>query len=213
LKSKVLSLTLHSSCSGAVVFFFFTQSFTAMNLTKSIFRLALATALLLLIPLVAMQFSQDVNWTLFDFGVAGALLFGAGLAYVLVARMGSNGNYRLAAGLAIAAGLLLVWGNLAVGFLGSEDNPANLLYSAVLAVALVGVIAARFRPLGMARAMFGAALTQFLVPFVAMLIWHPEVNLGLMQVLVLNALFAGLWAGAGGLFWRAAVGSEGRQLA
>jgi hypothetical protein len=177
--------------------------FTAMTLTKSLVRLALATACLLLIPLVAMQFTKEVVWTLSDFIIAGGLLFGAGLSYVLVARMGGNGSYRLGAGVAVAAGLLLVWGNLAVGFIGSENNPANLLYGAVLAVAFVGALGARFQPLGMSRAMFAAALTQFLVPLVAAAIWRPEVNLGMLHVLALNTIFAGIWAVSGWLFRRA----------
>ncbi|GAB3870942.1 hypothetical protein GCM10028824_20170 [Hymenobacter segetis] len=174
-----------------------------MTLTRSITRIALATAFLLLIPLVAMQFTKEVTWTLDDFIIAGILLFGSGLAYTLVARMGGSTTYRVAVGVAVVAGLLLVWGNLAVGFIGSENNPANLLYGGVLAVGIIGAIAARFRPLGMARAMFAAALTQFLVPFVAMAIWKPEADLGLVQVLALNTVFAGLWAGSGWLFRRA----------
>jgi hypothetical protein len=175
---------------------------TAMTLTKSLVRLALATACLLLIPLVAMQFTEEVVWSLSDFVIMGVLLFGAGLTYVLVSRMGSNGSYRLGAGVAVAAGLLLIWGNLAVGFIGNEDNPANLLYGAVLAVAGMGALVARLRPLGMARAMFAAALTQFMVPLVAALIWKPEVDLGMLYVLALNALFAGIWVASGWLFRR-----------
>jgi len=174
-----------------------------MTLTKSLLRLALATAFLLLIPLVAMQFTKEVNWTASDFVVAGVLLFGTGLTYAVVSRMGNNGSYRLGVGVAVAAGLLLIWGNLAVGFIGSEDNPANLLFGAVLAVAFVGALVARFRPLGMSRAMFAAAFTQFLVPLVAAAIWRPEVNLGMLYVLALNTVFAGIWAASGWLFRRA----------
>lgn len=174
-----------------------------MTLTKSFTCLAMATAGLLLIPLVAMQFTKEVVWTLSDFVIAGVLLFGAGLTYVLVARLGSNGAYRLGAGVAVAAGLLLVWGNLAVGFIGNENNPANLLYGAVLAVAAVGAAVARFRAAGMARAMFGAALTQVAVPLVAAAIWRPELNRGMLYVLALNTIFAGIWAVSGWLFRRA----------
>jgi hypothetical protein len=179
------------------------KNLTAMTLTKSLVRLALATACLLLIPLVAMQFTKEVVWTLSDFVIMGALLFGAGLTYVLVSRMGNNGSYRLGAGVAVAAGLLLIWINLAVGFIGGEGNPANLLYVAVLAVAGVGALVARFRSRGMARAMFAAALTQFAVPLVAALIWRPEVNLGMLYVIALNTIFAGIWAASGWLFRRA----------
>jgi hypothetical protein len=174
-----------------------------MTLTKSILRLALVTVCLLLIPLVAMQFTAEVVWTASDFVIAGALLFGTGLTYLLVARMGNNGTYRLGVGVAVAAGLLLVWINLAVGFIGSENNPANLLYGGVLAVALVGALAARFRPLGLSRAMFAAALTQFLVPLVAAAIWRPALDLGMVQVLALNTVFATFWAASGWLFRRA----------
>jgi len=174
-----------------------------MTLTKSLTRLALATAGLLLIPLVAMQFTKEVVWTQSDFVIAGVLLFGAGLTYVLVSRLGTNGAYRLGAGVAVAAGLLLVWGNLAVGFIGSENNPANLLYGAVLAGTAVGGAVARFRAAGMARAMFGAALTQVAVPLVAAAIWRPAVNQGMVYVLALNTIFAGIWAVSGWLFRRA----------
>jgi len=174
-----------------------------MTLTKSLFRVALATAFLLLIPLVAMQFSQEMKWDMADFVVAGVLLFGTGLTYVVVSRMGNTTSYRLGAGVAVLAGLLLIWINLAVGFLGSENNPANLLFGAVLVVASVGALVARFRPLGMSRAMFAAALTQFVVPLVAALIYRPEVNMGMLKVLVLNTIFAGIWATSGWLFRRA----------
>lgn len=174
-----------------------------MTLTKSLFRVALATAFLLLIPLVAMQFTQEMKWDVADFVVAGVLLFGTGLTYVVVSRMGNTTSYRLGAGVAVLAGLLLVWINLAVGFLGSENNPANLLFGAVLVVASVGALVARFRPLGMSRAMFAAALTQFAVPLMAALIYRPEVNMGMLKVLVLNTIFAGIWATSGWLFRRA----------
>lgn len=173
-----------------------------MTLARGVIRVALGTACLLLIPLVAMRFTAEVNWTLSDFVVAGGLLFGTGLTYLLVARMGDNASYRLAVGVAVAAGLLLVWINLAVGIIGGDGNPANLLYAGVLAVAAVGALVARFRPRGMATTMFAAALTQFLVPLLAALIWKPAVDLGMMQVLAFNTVFAGLWVASGWLFRR-----------
>ncbi|MCC3151582.1 hypothetical protein Q3A66_02085 [Hymenobacter sp. BT770] len=190
-----------------------------MTLAKSLTRVALATAFLLLIPLVAMQFTTEVNWTLSDFIVAGVMLFGAGLTFVLIARMGDNTMYRLGAGLGVAAGLLLVWANLAVGLVGSEDNPANLLYGAVLAVALVGAFVARFRPLGMSNAMFAASLTYVLVTVIALFIWKPtgaaaEPQVHMVNVVGANAVFAALWAVSGLLFRRAATGTHSnRQLA
>jgi len=186
-----------------------------MTLAQSLTRLALGTAFLLLIPLVAMQFDSGVNWTVFDFVVAGGLLFGAGLTFVLIARKWNNTAYRLGAGVAAAAGLLLVWANLAVGLVGSQDNPANLLYGGVLAVALIGAFAARFRPLGMSRAMFGAGLTYVLVTLVALFVWKPtgagaEPSVHLLNVLVANGVFAALWMVSGLLFQRANAADAGR---
>ncbi|GAB3578975.1 hypothetical protein [Hymenobacter daeguensis] len=183
-----------------------------MTLPQSIARIALATALLLLIPLVAMQFTKEVIWNLNDFIAAGILLFGSGLIYTLVARMGGNGTCRVAAGVAVAAGLLLIWGNLAVGLIGSEHNPANLLYGGVPAVALLGAFVARFRPLGMSNAMFAAALTYVLVTAVALFVWKPtgpaaEPQVPMLNVLVANGFFAALWAVAGLLFRRASATS------
>jgi hypothetical protein len=191
-----------------------------MTLTKSIARLALATAFLLLIPLVAMQFDTGVNWSASDFVVAGGLLFGAGSLFIAIARKANSTAYRLAVGVAVAAGLLLVWANMAVGLVGSEDNPANLLYLGVLAVALIGALAARFRPLGMSRAMFAAALTYAVVTAIALFVWTPtgaaaEPSVHLANVLGANAVFAALWAVAGWLFQRAnaAVAAQNQQLA
>ncbi|GAA4359376.1 hypothetical protein GCM10023185_25900 [Hymenobacter saemangeumensis] len=188
-----------------------------MTLSQSILRLLLATATLLMIPLVAMQFTTEVNWTLSDFVFAGAVLFGAGLLFVLVARNWNNTTYRLAAGVGVAAGLLLVWANAAVGLVGSEHNPANLLYGAVLAVAGIGSIAARFRPRGMARAMYAAAFTYVVVTAIALFVWTPagnaaEPQVGLLNVLGANGAFAALWAVSGWLFQRAgaAAASPGR---
>ena len=180
-----------------------------MPLTKSLSRLALATAFLLAIPLVAMQFTSEVTWTLLDFVTAGVLLFGTGLIYIVVARRGGSRTYQAAVGVAVVAGLLLVWANLAVGLVGSENNPANLLYGGVLAVAVIGAILARFRPAGMSRTMFAAALTYVVVTAIALFVWKPaaataEASVSLANVLGANALFAALWAASGWLFGRAA---------
>lgn len=179
-----------------------------MSLTKSLSLVALATGLLLLIPLTAMQFTSEVNWTFLDFAFAGILLFGTGATYVLIARRWNNTAYRLGVGVGVLAGLLLVWANAAVGLVGSEANDANMLYASVLLVALGGAIIARFRPLGMSNAMFAAAFTYVLVTIVAVFVWQPspdtaETSVRLTTVLVFNAFFAALWVVSGLLFRRA----------
>lgn len=159
-------------------------------------RIALATAFLLLLPLLAMQFTDEVNWSPADFAVAGALLFGSGAAYRLIARKSGSLAYKAAAGLAVGTALFLNWLNLAVGLIGSEDNPANLMYIGVLAVGAVGALAARFRPSGMARALFATALAQMAVAVIAHLA-------GLGFTYILNGLFAALWASSALLFRKA----------
>jgi len=173
--------------------------------TKNIVRIALVTGFLLLIPLAAMQFASGVNWSPFDFIVAGALLFGSGLAFELISGRGRTAVYRAAVGVAVAAALLLTWINLAVGIIGSENNPANRMYLFVPAVALIGAIIVRFRPRGMVRVMFAAAALLVLIPAVALLFGHlrfgpAEEPPGAWGVLALNAFFAGLFAASALLF-------------
>jgi hypothetical protein len=171
-----------------------------------ILRIAVVVGLLLLIPFVAMQFSDEVNWTFLDFVFAGALLFGTGLAYDLIARRAGSLAYRIAAGLALLTMLLLVWINAAVGIIGSENNPANLLYGAVLGVGAIGTLLARLRARGMAITLFCMALTQLLVPLVALIAWRPSFAEppGMAGVFALNGMFALLLVASALMFRRAA---------
>ena len=176
----------------------------ARNAYRPVVAVALGTVALLVIPFVGMRISNDWNWSLFDFIVMGALIFGAGLAYVLITRKGGTMAYRFAVGMALAAAFLLVWINLAVGVIGSEDNPANLMYFGVLAIGFIGAIIAELRPRGMARVLFAMAFAQALVPVIALIIWKPQVTSGVLGVLTLNGLFVVLFIGSALLFRNAA---------
>jgi hypothetical protein len=92
---------------------------TRQTVAKSVSLVVLATALILLVPLVAMQFTAEVAWKLSDFLVAGALLIGIGLMFVISMRKLSTSRSRAAAGIALAIALLLVWMELAVGIFGT----------------------------------------------------------------------------------------------
>ncbi len=175
------------------------------TIRRQLVYVAFATASILMIPLIAMLFTGDVNWSLFDFIVMGILLFGTGLTYVLISRLSNSIAYRAAVGIAVMTGLLLIWINLAVGIIGSENNPANQLYIGVLAVGIVGAGIARLRPRAMARTLFATALAQMLVPVTAMLIWRPSLENapGIIGVFILNAFFATLFVVSGMLFRRA----------
>lgn len=169
---------------------------------KSIIRIALAAAFILLLPLLAMQFTDEVVWDLADFAVAGALLLGAGLVYELVAKKSSNIAYRTAVGVAVVATFLLIWMNIAVGVIGNDGNPANLMYIGVLAVGIIGAIVARFRPRGMACVLFATAVAQMLIAVIAQIA-------GFGFTYILNGFFAALWALSALLFRRSsATGSK-----
>ncbi|MEP0949751.1 MULTISPECIES: hypothetical protein [Cyanophyceae] len=177
---------------------------------KNIIYLALGTASILLLPLLAMLFTDQMVWDLIDFIVAGALIFGTGLAYELVAKKGGTMAYRVAVGIALAAAFLLVWMNLAVGIIGSEDNPVNLMYFGVLAIGILGATMARFRPQGMARTLITTALAQALVPVIALIINKPQVtsveaSMGVLGVLGLNAFFVMMFIGSALLFRRSRI--------
>ena len=77
------------------------------------------TAVLLLIPLIAMRFTNEVNWTLSDFIVAGALLLGTGLLLDLILRKINSTKFRIAISLALLLVFLLIWAELAVGIFGT----------------------------------------------------------------------------------------------
>ena len=75
--------------------------------------------LLLLIPFVAMQFTNEVNWSLMDFIMAGILLFGTSLVIELVLRKVKSTKHRLLISGIILLLLFLLWAELAVGIFGS----------------------------------------------------------------------------------------------
>lgn len=76
-------------------------------------------AVLLSIPLIAMQLSDEVNWKPFDFLIAGILLFGSGLLCELVLRKVPGTTTRVALCVGVLLLLVLVWLELAVGIFGS----------------------------------------------------------------------------------------------
>ncbi len=86
---------------------------------KRLIGIVLTVALLLLIPFIAMRFTDAVNWTLFDFIVMGVLLLGTGLMCELVMRNVNKIKDRIAICAAILAAFLLIWLELAVGMFGT----------------------------------------------------------------------------------------------
>ncbi len=162
-------------------------------------------ALILMLPLVAMQLTDEVNWDVADFAFAGALLIGTGITYELAVRKTGNTAYRAAVGVALAAAFILVWVTGAVGIIGNEDNPANLMYGGVLAIGIIGAIIARFQPHGMARALFATALAQALVAVIALAAGLGSTGpISPLDILALTGFFVALFVGSALLFWKAA---------
>lgn len=80
----------------------------------------MATAIgILLIPLIAMNLTAEVNWSLFDFIVMGILLLGAGLTLEFILRKIKMLRYRIFFGIALFVVLFLIWAELAVGIFGT----------------------------------------------------------------------------------------------
>lgn len=89
------------------------------TITKNIIRLAAITAALLLIPLVAMQFTSEVNWDETDFIVMGTLIFSIGLAFILIAQTLKSTKARFILAFTLGTAFFLIWAELAVGIFGS----------------------------------------------------------------------------------------------
>ncbi len=86
---------------------------------KRLTGILLTVAFILLIPLIAMQFTDEVNWTLLDFVVMGILLLGTGLISELVLRNIKKFEHRFFFIAGILVALFLIWAELAVGIFGS----------------------------------------------------------------------------------------------
>ncbi len=162
----------------------------------------LATIALLLIPLAAMWFTDEVKWKPGDFLVAAVLLFAAGLGFQLIARNAIAQSYRWATGIAVFAVLLLVWVNLAVGMIGSENHTANLLYITVLATGAIGATIAGLRPRGMTRTLLAMAATHGLVAAIAVIADLDGARQEPLIFLSMNALFVALFLISAGLYLR-----------
>lgn len=78
---------------------------------------AFAPLLILLAPLIAMQFTGEVAWDAADFALGAALLIAAGAAYAIFTKPDRDAARRAALGLAIVSILALVWIEAAVGIL------------------------------------------------------------------------------------------------
>jgi len=169
-----------------------------------------AAAFLLLLPLLLMQVTDEVNWSVGDFIGAGVLMLGVGLPLEIAVRRSASAAYRWGAALALLTAFLLSWLSLGVGVIGADGDPANVLYAGVLAVGIAGAVVARFEARGLYRTLLAVALAQGAVAVGAVLAGLGAPTSGPLQIVVLNGAFIALWLGASALFRRAASASPSR---
>jgi hypothetical protein len=120
----------------------------------------IAAAILLLIPLIAMRFTNEVAWSALDFFLMGVLLAVVCGTVDLAARRGSGIAYTLGAAAGVGGAFLIVWGNLAVGH---EHSPYDLYFYGALATGIVIAAIARFKPAGLMVAMLVTAAALVIV--------------------------------------------------
>jgi len=183
------------------------ENMTQLMQTRAVLRWLLITAAVLAVPALAMAFNlaipdpgreaeDGVNWGPMDFVVMGVLILGSGLLYEYASSRGRSVVHKAAVGIAVAAGLGLIWVNLAVGLMDVE--PANLMYVLVLFVALIGASIARFEPHEASIAMFATAAAHAIVAVIALI-----ADLG--PTLPADAFFIAAWVASGLLFRQASV--------
>jgi len=153
---------------------------------------------LLLTPAIAMQFTAEVNWGPEDFVVALLMLGSVGMVLELAARTSASTAYRAAVGVALLAAFLQTWVNLAVGIIGAEDHPANMMFHVVTGLAIAGCWIARFSADDMARTMLAACVAEIIAALLG------ATGSGEYRVPVPLGSFAALWLLSAYLFHKAA---------
>jgi hypothetical protein len=170
---------------------------TVDRIMRSRAQLWAGAAALMLLPVLGIRGTARANWDLpGDLMFLFILLGGVVFAHELTVRVPCRSAYRAAVALSFITALSSAWINLAVGIIGSEDNPANLIYAGVIAVAVIGGVLGRFRPRAMVLTMLATAAAQVLVFVIAL-----AVGLGFTGPI--TVFFTALWLASAALFKRA----------
>jgi hypothetical protein len=103
------------------------------HMSKPVVRVALATALILMVPLAAMLFTDEADWGVVDFVLAAVVLGGTGL--LLEAALRRPGNLALRAA-AVAIGIAAI-------ALGEADDAPGLVLFGCLAIAAAVALTVR----------------------------------------------------------------------
>ena len=162
-----------------------------------------ATAGLIALPITIQLISGNFGWSLADFvSVTIILLMSCGL-FDIAARSASSASYLAGTSAALAAGFGSIVLNGAIGFVGSEDEPHNLLFLAVVCVAVIGAVLARGHAMALSIAMSAAGIAHIVVS-IGLLINADGTSDGDPQMEVVGlTVFAAMWLASAWLFRKA----------
>lgn len=152
-------------------------------------------ATLIFLPLLALKRADPGAWAPGNLGYAFAMLTALALTLELALRVPAQWSYRTGVAIFLSTSLLLIWGNLAVGFAGSEEEVINLVFLFAPALALAGGLAARFRATGLAASTACAAAVQVAAGLLAYAYGYFTAPL--------TVAFSGLWLASSIAFARA----------
>ncbi|WP_373475238.1 hypothetical protein [Sphingorhabdus sp.] len=136
-----------------------------------------SAVVLLLTPLVAMQFTHEVQWTETDFIIAFAIFGIIGALAELNILLTTNLFSRAGGFVAILAGSLVFWSNLGIGMIGNRGNSVNVLFGLVLLIAIVGAWLSILHRNVLPAAMLAAGTVQCAIGLLAG-IWGGDVQGG-----------------------------------
>ncbi len=172
----------------------------------------LATGALLLIPLIAMQVSAEVNWGLLDFAVMGALLFAAGFSFFWIIQGPTSLAHKAGIAGALGTTFLMIWANLGVGLIGSGPNAANIMFMGVPVVGLIGAFLSDFTARGLERTMYAMVGSLIVVAIIALLgnmQQYPAAST--VEIVGVSGGFGFLYAVCGLIFRYAATQASSKQ--
>ncbi len=176
---------------------------------KIALRPLLITILLLLFPLYGEFYIDGWNWGPMGFVAAFVMIFSTLLIWELITRKSTSKFYKTGVGLAMFGCFAIIWWNLAVGFIGWEDNPINILFFLIVLIALGWGIVAKFNSKWSERAMYVTAAAQFVAPIIGLLMWQGATTFregGAIEILTRNLFFVLIWIMAALCFRYAAKG-------
>jgi hypothetical protein len=154
--------------------------------------------------LLALPFILNAPWSLGDYVFVSVVLLAVLVPIEIAFRSSDSWSYRGAVLLALAGSMMIVWANGAVGIVGSEDNPANLIFYVPLAIGLASSFVVGFKAEGMARAMVATAVSLAIAFALAQTAQRDEPWVSPMLELVGTSMFGLLFLGSAALFRRAA---------